>query len=156
MNAIITFFENIFHALFGRLLLNGKLRRLKGQIENDFLDGFLETLLTVMSLLFKIDKDFRRNIEGFQARYAFVSADNAIAASFSIADNRMKVYNKAIDNTNIAITFQDGKTLWEILSSGQVDIFQYILDNKISYIGNPNYVFKFGYLANHLRIMFHL
>lgn len=120
------------------------------------LDGFLETLLKVMSLLFKIDKDFRRNIEGFEARYAFVSADNAIAASFSIDNNRMKVYHKAIDHTNIAITFQDGQTLWEILSSGQVDIFQYILDNKISYVGNPNYIFKFGYLANHLRIMFHL
>lgn len=156
MNGVVNFFQSIFHFIFGRLLLNRHLKRIRDNVTNGMMDGVLEILLNAMSLLLFIDKDFRRNIEGFHSRYSFSSKKGEIQAAFETKNNKMKVYPQVIANSNITIYFQDGETLWRMLTSGNVDIFSYILKNEISYEGNPNYVFKFGYMANHIMTMLHL
>jgi hypothetical protein len=68
----------------------------------------------------------------------------------------MKVKNSAIDNTNVTVTFKDGKALWEFLMGKNPDVFNFILESKLSYEGNANYVLKFAYMATHLKVKYGL
>jgi hypothetical protein len=128
-------------------------KKLAENIRNDLLDDFLELLLTGIRLTLCIDKKYRKNIENFNARYLFRSEDGKIAASAIFAGNKMKMKRDAIDNTNVTVIFRDGKALWEFLMSGNPDVFSFVLENKLRYEGNLNYLLKFGYMAKRLQLM---
>jgi hypothetical protein len=130
--------------------------RLVAELDSDTMDKILEVLLTGMSLLFLVDKSFRTNIRGFKARYAFTSDDGGIDASvifktgWLLGRPVMIVKDHAIENTNITMKFKDGPALAEFLLSPRPDIFSGILDKKLSWSGNLNYILKFIYMARHL------
>jgi DNA-directed RNA polymerase alpha subunit len=148
--------KNIANALRYFLLKRvvKKIKKALANIETNLMDDFLELLLKMIRLALQIDPEFRRNIKDFSARYTFRSQDNKIAASAVFDKNQLEVSNKKLDNTNVTVIFKDGKALWEFLMSKNPDVFAFILENKLTYKGNLNYILKFGYMARHLALKF--
>lgn len=139
-----------------RYLVRRHSRRLLRDIESGVLDKFLETLLKLMRVVFVVNRDFRRNIDGFEARYAFKSKDGKIACSAIFSDGRLKVTKDEVDPTNITVVFKDGRALMNFLFDRNPDVIAAILDNEITYDGNLNYLAKFAFMARHLQLMFAL
>lgn len=121
-------------------------------LEEKEMDIFLETLLKAMSLFLFFNKKFRRNIEGFNARYVFQSKDGIIAASADFADSRMKVSRKALENASVTVIFKDGAALKNFLFAESPDIIGAILDSEVQYTGNLNYLSKFAYMSKRLKL----
>lgn len=153
---IIRRIVNFIPNLFRRLILKKAADKMASCIESEFMEEFLDILLHMMSLLLFIDHCFRKNIKNFNARYTFKSQDDTIKVSAIFKGGKMKVIEKELPDTNITIIFKDGRALWEFLMSGNPDVFSFILDNKLSYQGNLNYVMKFGYMAKRMQLMFGL
>ncbi len=141
---------------FRKYILNRNIKKMVKAIESRALDVFLELILRIVSLVLRIDKDYRRNIENFDARYAFKSKDGKIAASAIFKDNKMKIRNSEIKDTDITVIFKDGKALRGFLFTENPDIIGAILDTEVSYIGNLNYLSKFAYMAKNLQLRFSL
>jgi hypothetical protein len=152
-NKIAEFFSNLFNS---KKSLENHVKKFIHHLDNDLTDNFLELLFKLFSLVLLLDKKFRRNIENFDARYTFRSMDDKISASVIFAGGKMKIINKDINNTNVTVVFKDGRTLREFLFADNPDIFSFIIDNKLYYIGNLNYLLKFAYMANHLKLAFKL
>ncbi|WP_300673152.1 hypothetical protein [Desulfoluna sp.] len=141
---------------FKRRLIEHRVKGAVSEMNSRAMDLFLETLLRIMRLALILDRGYRKNIEGFQGRYAFASRDGGIAASALFDGNRMKVKNRLVDHPDITIEFKDGKALRRCLFSENPDIIAAILDNEVSYTGNLNYLAKFAYMAKHLQLTFAL
>jgi hypothetical protein len=140
--------------IFRRFSLKRAVKKMINRIETGALDDFLELLLNVIRLVLCVDRKYRRNIKDFNARYAFRSQDGKIAASAIFKNNKMKVKKEEIPDTNVTVLFKDGKALWEFLMAPDPDVFAFVLESKLSYEGNLNYLLKFGYMAKHLKVMF--
>lgn len=123
-------------------------------LESDLLDGFLELMFRLMSLVLLVDKRYRRNIDGFEVSYLFRSKDDSVVASLVFHGGRLRVRSGAIDNPDITVTFKDNKALEEFLFSEKPDLIASIIDNEISYVGNVNYLAKLAYMAKHLQLRF--
>ncbi|MCP4370261.1 MAG: hypothetical protein GY797_19425 [Deltaproteobacteria bacterium] len=144
---------------FGDMLereLKRFVNKLKKDVEDGLLDDFLDALLRIMKLTFWLDGDFRKNIKDFDARYTFKSKDKGIAASAIFKRDKMEVKRHEIHDTNATVIFKDNKSLWEFLFSDDLDVFAFVLDNRLSFEGNLNYILKFAYMAKHLQLMFGL
>jgi hypothetical protein len=141
---------------FRTFFFNRTLKKIIKHLETDIMDDFLELLLKFIRLMLCLDHHYRRNIENFNARYAFRSEDGTIAASAIFKDNKMTVKKNEITDTNVTVIFKDCKALWEFLTNSNPDVFAFVLDNKLRYNGNLNYLMKFGYMAMHLKVMFGL
>jgi hypothetical protein len=128
-------------------------KQLVNYIESEFADKFLTHLLKSMSLLFSLSRELRKNIEGFNGRYLFRISDRNIAVTADFHKNRMNVYEKEADNTNVAVTFKNHKALMNFLLSPKPDIIGSILRQDVTIDGNLSYLLKFAYMANHLRSM---
>ena len=128
-------------------------KRFLNCIESEFAEEFLELLLKLMSLVFFLNKDFKRNIENFNGRYLFKSRDNKITVAAIFRDNQMKVYEKIIDRTDVTVNFKDAKALMDYLLSPKPDILGSILNQDVTIDGNLNYLYKFAYMARHLQLM---
>jgi hypothetical protein len=137
---------------FLRYNLNVKIKRIRKLLEDEITDTFLELLLCVMSLLFKIDKNFRKNIEGFSAVYVFRNITGTLAASAIISNDRMKVKRKEVPGAAATVIFDRGKSLCDLLFSNDPNIFDFMLENRLTYSGNLNYLLKFAFLAKHLKL----
>jgi hypothetical protein len=146
--------SNILLKPVRKFFLDRALKKMITSIETDLLDDFLETLLKVVGLALILDHHYRRNIQGFNARYAFRDEEGKIAASAIFQDGKMKVKKYQIEDTNVTVIFKNGKALWEFFMSKNPDVFSFVLESKIRYEGNPNYILKFGYMAKHLQVMF--
>jgi len=141
------------------LLLRPVMRRLARSItmiESGLLDVFLENLLRTIRFALFVDPRFRKNIEGFDARYVFESEDGRVAASAIFKNGRMRVKTVAIPDPTVKVTFRDDLCLWQFLMADDPDVFAFVLGNKLRYEGNLNYLLKFGYMAKHLKHSFHL
>lgn len=127
-------------------------RKLVKNMTNEALDEFLELLLKVIALKLRIDARYRQNIAGFRGRYVFRTQDGKIAVSAIFEENELKVLDDPVKESDVTVTFKDGAALCEFLLSKDPDVFAFILDNKIDYEGNLNYVLKFGYMAKRLQL----
>ncbi len=119
-------------------------------LESGFVDDSLYVLLKLMSLVFMVDKSFRRNIENFNGRYLFNSRDNKIEVSAIFKNGKLKVKDGSINNTNVIVTFKDVPSLMHFALSKDPNILNAVLDQTIVIEGNLNYIYKFGYMAQHL------
>jgi hypothetical protein len=127
-------------------------RRFQKCLESEAAEEFLELLLKLMSLAFKIDKDFRRNIEGFKGRYQFRSVDNSVTVAALFTGKGLKVKERTIPDADVTVIFKDGKSLLNYLLATDRDILRLVLNNEVVLKGNVNYVLKFAYMANHLQL----
>jgi hypothetical protein len=139
---------------FRKFSLKRSIKKISKCVETELMDDFLELLLKAVRLVLCVNRKFRRNIKDFNARYAFRSEDGKIAASAIFKNNKMKVRKNAIADTNVTVIFKDGKALWEFLMGKDPDVFVFILESKLSYEGNANFLMKFAYMAKHLMYMF--
>ncbi|GMT48160.1 MAG: hypothetical protein IEMM0007_1726 [bacterium] len=147
-------FEKILNWLLLRPLRANRVRKRFLQcLESEVAEEFLEMLLKFMSLAFLLDRDFRRNIEGFNGRYLFKSRDNSITVAVIFKDNRMKVYEKELEDTNVTVVFRNGRALMGYLLSPKPDILGSLLRQDVTFNGNLNYVSKFAYMAKRLQLM---
>jgi len=144
---------NFFRRVVLKRLIK-KINKVIRNIESEIMDDFLELLLKIIRLVLLVDNNYRRNIVGFKARYAFRSADGKITTSAIFNDNKMIIKGNEIKDTNVTVIFKDGKALWEFLMAEDPDVFSFVLENKLSYNGNLNYLMKFGYMAKHLKVIF--
>ncbi|NOZ24734.1 MAG: hypothetical protein GXO94_01380 [Nitrospirae bacterium] len=147
-------FDKILDWLTLRPLRMKRLRkRFLKCLESEAAEEFLEMLLKFMSLAFLLDRDFRRNIEGFNGRYLFKSRDNSITVAVIFEDGRMKVHEKVLEDTNVTVVFRNGKALMGYLLSPKPDILGSLLRQDVTFNGNLNYVYKFAYMAKRLQLM---
>ncbi|MBI4753454.1 hypothetical protein HY793_03685 [Candidatus Desantisbacteria bacterium] len=138
---------------FRRFRLNKRLNKLIEEQRSEWTEEILEALFKGMSLMLCVDKDFSRNIKNFNARYLFKSMDAEITVAAIFKNNKMKVREKEIADTNITIIFKDHRVLMNFLLSPRQDILQSILKQEISYKGNLNYLSKFAYMSKSLQLM---
>lgn len=125
-------------------------KRLSKELLGEVTDEFLELLLRGMDLAFVLSKGYRKNIEGFEGRYLFRTADNSVVTSAVFKDGNMDVKEDSIDNWNARVTFKDAKALWAFIFSQNQDILDSILKNEVEVDGNLNYIYKFGFMARDL------
>jgi hypothetical protein len=146
---------NILHDLENPLQSMEKelLHKLLELIEGRTTGPLLEVLLDAMSLVFRLDKNYRRNIEDFTAAYQLQEKQGGVSIGFSFANEKMTVEKKGVKNPNISVTFKDNAAINEFLFSSDPDILSFVLDSKVSYDGNLNYLMKFAYMAKHLQLM---
>jgi hypothetical protein len=121
--------------------------------DSDITEKFLELLLNAMKIAFDFNRDYRKNIEGFKGRYLFKSRDNSITVSAVFGDNRLRVDDKDIHDTDVTVTFRDSKALRDYILSPKPDILGSILRQDVVIDGNFNYLYKFAYMAKHLQLM---
>jgi hypothetical protein len=113
-------------------------------------DDFLELLLEAMDLAFYLSKSYRKNIEDFEGRYLFRSADGLVEASATFKNGNMRVHKEAVPDWDVRITFGDSAALRAFIFSRDHDIVNSILKNDVETDGNLNCLFKFGFMARDL------
>lgn len=134
-------------------LLNTALEKFQGALASEFAENFLQLLLSLMSVVFLIDHEFRKNIEQFTGSYQFRSKDGRITVAALFADDRLEVRQEEIDNPDITILFKDGKALMGYLLTPKPDILGSMLRQEVSLDGNLNYLYKFAFMAKRLQLM---
>lgn len=119
-------------------------------IDGHMIGNVMEVLLNLMGLVLRLDKKYRRNIENFDAVYAFTdkAGDFYIAAIFR--NNTLSVSRKKVENPTFTLIFKDNEALVKLLFSGAPDILNAMLNQEVDFEGNINYMSKFGYMAMHL------
>jgi hypothetical protein len=127
-------------------------RQFLKSLQNEAAEKFLKLLLKLMSLTFKLDKDFRRNIDGFKGRYQFRTVDNSVTIAALFTGKDLKVKEKLIPDPDVSVIFKDGKSLISYLLATDRDILKLVLNNEVMLKGNTNYMLKFGYMANHIQL----
>lgn len=114
-------------------------------------DNFITLLLRGMDLFFCLtqDDDFQRNLENFEGRYFFktADADETIKASATFSNSDMYVHEDAIADWDVMVTFKNGKALRDFLFSEKQDIFDSISRSEVEVDGNLNYIYKFAFMA---------
>jgi hypothetical protein len=127
-------------------------QRRKRSIEH-FLTGLLlKTSLKTLGLAFLLSKSYRRNLDGFHGKYLFRTRDNLVHIAAVFDHGKLKVYEEAITDADIAINFRDPKTLRVYLSSPNPDILDSILKQDVTIDGNLNYLYKLTYMIRHLQL----
>jgi hypothetical protein len=129
------------------------LKEIFESFDSEVTEEFLELLLNAMRISYIFNKDFRKNIEGFEGRYLFKSSDGKITIAAIFENGRMNVKEKEIGDTDITVSFRSAKALREFIFSPKPDILGSILRQDVVVDGNFNYMYKFAYMAKHLQLM---
>ncbi len=122
-------------------------------LESEVAEEFLQTLLTLMQIMFVINHDYRRNIRKFNGRYQFRSEDSQVTVAALFEDGRMTVREGLIEDPHITVIFRNGRSLLNFILSPRQDILGSMLRHEVRTEGNLNYLNKFGYMAKHLQLM---
>jgi hypothetical protein len=122
-------------------------------LEDEFTDDTLKTLLKGMSLVFLLSSTYRKNIENFSGSYLFRSKDNAFSVAAVFNNGSMNIVDGPVDSPDITIIFKNPAALRNFIFSPKPDILNAILQQDVSVDGNLNYLYKFAYMANHLKLM---
>ncbi len=120
---------------------------------SDLAEGFLQILLSLMSVLFLISRNFRRNIRDFTGRYVFRDRGNRIETGVIFEGGRMHVKDGKLEHPNVTVVFRDSRALMSYLLSPKPDILGSLLRQDVTVEGNFNYLYKFAYMANRLKQM---
>jgi len=125
---------------------------LRNELDTKLTDGFLEALLGALDIAFALDSDYRRNIEGFGAVFAFRTKDSHVGATAIFQDGNMNVEREARSRFDTRLTFKDADGLRRSLLAGDKDILNTMLTNPVDSEGNLSYLYRFGFLAKELTL----
>lgn len=143
----------------------------RDEVTLELAEELLEIIIHIMKVNFKIDPDFRKNIEGFKAKYHFrsknVKPDKSLAlvVEFKEGDLDVKEIKKPLitdeelekEEIDVTVIFKNGKALINyllLILAREKDMLRMVIDNEIVIMGNVNYTMKFQYMANHLLLAF--
>lgn len=145
------FLEEMVHVLFIRhFRLRRIAKRLESQLGAEVTEEGLKLLLRGMALALCVDREFRKNIKDFNGRYLFTTLNGPINVAVTCANNKMSVYEKDIQHYNVRVDFKDYKAIVDFLTQPELDIIDQMLNQKLQFSGNLNYLYKLGYMARHL------
>lgn len=136
--------------LFGRVGLEAIGERFLKCLEDETAETFLEVLLLLMKFKFMLDPSYRRNIENFRGRYQFKSKDGGVTVLVEFDNGKMDVKEALSEDVDVTVIFKDGRALMNFLFHR--DILRGLLNNDVTVDGNLNYMYKFGFMANHLQL----
>lgn len=125
-------------------------KKLLNCIGGHTIERVMDILLMLMGLVLRIDKDYRRNIENFNAVYVFTDKAGDFYSAAVFKDNRLTVTSKRVENPTFTLVFRDDQALVKLLFSGAPDILNAMLNQEVDFEGNINYMSKFAYMALHL------
>lgn len=128
---------------------NALCKQLLDCIEGNVIDNVLDTLLKLMGLMFQLDRDYRKNIENFQATYVFTNFNGDFYTAVEFNNGKMKISNKKVAEPTFKLIFRDNNALISVLLQGASDILKAMLNQEVDFEGNINYMSKFGYMALH-------
>jgi len=107
-----------------------------------------------MAAAFKLNLfRFRKNIKDFTGKYFFTDKEEGITEAVIFKNGKMEVFNKPINDADITVTFKNNKALADFLLSPKPDLLNAMLHQDITLNGNLNYIYKFAFMAQHLRSM---
>lgn len=152
----LSFHDNFLWQWYHRRLLAKVMDQLKKELQGKATDAMLELLFTVMRIALIVHKDYRKNIIGFTGSYSFESKDGSVAASAIFANGKMSVKRTALANPTVRVKFDSPQSVCDFLLNPDPNVFDFILENRLSYYGNLNYMMKFGYMAKKLKSLFGL
>jgi hypothetical protein len=145
--------EKIWHFMLFRFMRTRKaVEKIADLLGPHFTEDMLLLLLDGMSLMFLVSRRYRKNIEGFEGKYVFRSVDGSFAVSAMFKNGKMKVKRGAIDGPNITVNFKNPHALLNFLFSPKPDVLGAMLSQDVVLDGNLNYLYKFAYMANHVRL----
>lgn len=146
-------------------LLSRTLRKLKKQLKGAVTEEFLNILLNVMNLVFRLFRGYRKNIRGFQGRYHFEAVDEDVLTSVVFNNGKMKfdiiddddekAEERKKKNWDARVSFVDADALNRFIISG-FDVFDPMLNNEVTLEGNMTYAFRFFFLIKDLMHRFGL
>jgi hypothetical protein len=126
-------------------------RKLVEQVRTAATDDFLELLLEGMEMAFCISGSYRKNIDGFKAKYVFTTADGKVGATARFEDGDMHAAPTPEEDFTVRVQFKDAAALRRFLFAQRQDVLESILANEIEVTGNVNYIYKFGHMARDLE-----
>lgn len=121
-------------------------------LQDEAAEDFLQLIFNLMRLAFKLDADFRKNIDGFTGKYQFRSVDNSVTVAALFTGKDLKIEERLIPDADVSVIFKDSRALMNYLLATDRDILKMVLNNEVVLKGNMNYMMKFGYMANHLQL----
>ncbi len=151
-------------------------------LRDELAEEFLKTLLNLISLAIALDcSPVRRllhwltpgrvskmgprdRLRHFDGAIEFRSRDRQIRVVAAFGNNRLTVTELApgeqpAERANIRVVFKDAAALMNYLLprgglDGKRDILGALLKNELVLDGNFNYIYRFGFLANHVQLQF--
>ena len=126
------------------------LRRFRRECEGAATDSLYELMLTSMNWAFHLCREYRKNIDGFEGKYLFMTGDGLVRAAATFSGGRMKVHPEGIDEWHVRISFKDAEALRSFLLSREQDILRSLLQNEVEVEGNANYAYRFAFLSRDL------
>jgi hypothetical protein len=119
-------------------------------LENEAAEPVLLGLCFALKLKCAVDHDFRRNIDRFYGQYQFISKTGHLKVVLEFDHGQVRFREGLGDKPNATIFFKDGASLVRFIIARKKDILQAMLRNELEAKGNLNYIFKLGFMANHL------
>ena len=145
--------EEIVNILFvRRFRMNLIAKKLHDALSAEITEEGFKLLLRGMALYACIDPEFRRNLKNFNGRYLFKTIDGPINVAVTCANEKMSVYEKTLQHYNVRVDFKDYKAVVDFLTDPDLDVLDQMLNQKLRFSGNLNYLYKFGYMARHLML----
>ena len=140
------------HLLFRFMRARKAVEKIAALLGPQFTEDMIVMLLDGMCLLFLISDRYRRNIEQFEGRYVFRSMDGSFAVSALFQKGKMKVRKGETDDPDITVNFKNSQALMNFIFSPKPDVLNAMLNQDVVLDGNLNYLYKFAYMANHVRL----
>jgi hypothetical protein len=140
--------------LYAKVRLGIGRKRIVKAIMSEMTETFLEFLLWGMKLYFCIDPDYRRNIIDFHGTLRFRDRAGQVDVLVKFAHGKMTYSEDPAPVADVTIFFKDERSLRNFILAPQRDILKSLLHNEINISGNFNYLYKFGFMANHLLLEF--
>lgn len=141
---------NVFRIFADKMLERTRAAFIKRMNSNN-MDKLLELGLIAMKWLFVLSPEYRENIKGFNGKIAFTTVDGKLGATAVFGNGIffpvMKVKRTALPNANVTLTFSDGHSMASFITEPSPDIISGLLDNKLNFKGNVNYILRFVYLT---------
>ena len=131
-------------------------------LENEVAEEFLQVLLKLLRYSCYLDSYLRESMKGFNGLIQFRSKDNEIRvlAEFKkgrLKDHELKPNEELKETPNAHIVFKNADAVKNFLLpkggiAGRRDVLRSLLKNEVKLEGNYNYIYRFGFLANHLQL----
>lgn len=126
--------------------------RLLNTIAGRVTENVMDLVLGMMSILFLLDREYRKNILNFEATYVFTDQKGSFYTAAVFHNGSLKVGNRKVNDPTFTLRFRDNEALIKMFFSGAPDILNATLNQEVDFQGNINYINKFAYMALHLLL----